>query len=490
MTRLEDFIAAVEDRPAGVAERRLSLWVLAGVVVVVAGLVLPATGLALAPSCVVPGGAAVAASQAPLRFGIYPGGPAGSVNPKAPPRPEDRAKRLGALQALAGSSPFVVRLYSAWTGDASADEVGGWLDREVAGYTAAGLQVELVMRYKPAAAGASSPAAFAQYVRGLVRRYGPDSRFVSLQVTNEANIPGAPDAADGAFRGAAQAVVKGVIAAKGEARQGGYGQVGVGFSWAYDERPVASSEFWATLGRLGGREFADAVDWVGLDSYPGTWGAKIPLSSLLPGQAAAAVKESVRSLRDCFMPLAGLGRSTRLHIAENGFPTGPGRSEQLQAQVLEAMVASVDAIRSTYGVSDYRWFDLRDSSSADPSIESQYGITRDDYAPKPAFATYRDLIARHGNNGQRLLTAVAVAAPVNCRPSPVKVAIARWRNQRPTSLVVRAGTRIVKRVTRGRIPRAVWISMPSGRSTVTLKLTARRDGRRVTRVQRRSYRIC
>jgi len=294
---------------------------------VLASLVVPASGFALAPSCVVPAGGAVAVSQAPLRFGIYPGGPAGSVNPKAPPRPEDPAKRLAALRELAGSSPFVVRLYSGWTGVAAADDVSGWLDGEVAGYTAAGLQVELVVRYKPAAPGAGSPAAFADYVRGLVRRYGPDSRFVSLQVTNEANIPAAPDAADGAFEGATQAVVKGVVAAKDQARRGGFGQLGIGFSWAYDERPVASSEFWSALGRLGGREFADAVDWVGLDTYPGTWGAKIPLSNLLPGQAAAAVKESVRSLRDCFMPLAGLGRSTRLHIAENGSPTGPARSE-------------------------------------------------------------------------------------------------------------------------------------------------------------------
>ena len=394
----------------------------------------------------------------------------------------------------------MVRLYSGWTGVAAADDVSGWLDGEVAGYTAAGLQVELVVRYKPAAPGAGSPAAFADYVRGLVRRYGPDSRFVSLQVTNEANIPGAPDAADGAFAGAAQAVVKGVVAAKDQARRGGFGQLGIGFSWAYDERPVASSEFWSALGRLGGREFADAVDWVGLDTYPGTWGAQIPLSNLLPGQAAAAVKESVRSLRDCFMPLAGLGRSTRLHIAENGFPTGPARSEQLQAQVLDAMVRSVDAIRSTYGVSDYRWFDLRDSSSADPSLESQYGITRDDYSPKPAFATYRDLITRHSNNGGATgsgnagsgaaVTTAAVATKARCRPSRVKVAVKRWKNQRPTSLVVRAGTKIVKRVTRGRIPRAVWISMRAGRTRVSLTLVARSHGRRVTRVQRRTYRIC
>ena len=62
--------------------------------------------------------------------------------------------------------------------------------------------------------------------------------------------------------------------------------------------------------------FADAVDWVGLDSYPGTWAPQIALSSLLPGLAAIAVKDSVRALRNCYLPMAGLGASTALHIAD------------------------------------------------------------------------------------------------------------------------------------------------------------------------------
>ena len=217
---------------------------------VVACLVLPSSGYALALNCLVPANHS-AGAQAPLRFGIYPGGPAGSVDPKAPPRPENPVKRLAALQSLRGSSPFVVRLYSGWTGDAAADDVAGWLDEEIAGYTAAGLQVELAVRYKPSAN--AGPAAFADYIRGIVRRYGGDDGFVSLQVTNEANLPGAPEAADGAFPGAAEAVVQGVIAAKEQARQDGRGGLRVGFSWAYDERPLASGDFWATLGRIGGR---------------------------------------------------------------------------------------------------------------------------------------------------------------------------------------------------------------------------------------------
>src|SRR3954470_24657371 len=101
-------------------------------------------------SCVISTAQMASTTQTgPLRFGINPGGPAGSVDPKAPPRPEDPAKRLAALQGLRGAGPFVVRLYSGWTGDARADDVGGWLDDEIAQYTAAGFQVELAVRYKP-----------------------------------------------------------------------------------------------------------------------------------------------------------------------------------------------------------------------------------------------------------------------------------------------------------------------------------------------------
>jgi hypothetical protein len=196
------------------------------------------------------------------------------------------------------------------------------------------------------------------------------------------------------------------------------------------------------------------------------------------------VKESVRSLRDCLMPLAGLGDAAAIHIAENGFPTGPGRSEELQSQVLLAMVRSVDAIRATFGVTDYRWFDLRDSSSGDPSIESQYGITRDDYSPKPAFAAYRDLIAGSSVGGAPPATAA------NCRPSPVSVSVPRSTSRGLRSLAVNVGEKVVVRVRRSRMPRAVRISMGSGRSSVKLRLTTRENGRPVTRVTLRTVRVC
>lgn len=460
------------------------------VVLLLAALAQPATGQAAAMSCLVPAADGARAPTPPLRFGIYPGGPAGSVNPKLPPVAEDPARRLAALRSLAGGMPFVVRLYSAWTGSAAADDPAAWLDREVTGYTAAGLRVELVVRYKPLVADAAAPAAFADHVRSLVRRYGPDRRFVSLQVTNEANLPDAPDAADGAFAGALRALADGVVAAKRQVRRDDLRQLRIGFSWAYDERPEASTAFWSELGRVGGRALADATDWVGLDTYPATWAPQLALGDTRPASIARAVRESVRWLRDCLMPRAGLGRDVALQIAENGFPTGPGRSERLQSLALGATVRGVHALRRRYNITDYRWFSLRDSNSRDPQIESQYGILRDDYSPKLGFETYRAVVQRYGDAPGGLRASAA-----SCRRSPVRLAVPRVRRKRPTSMTVRVGgrivgRRIVRRTRRARIPRSVRVSLLSGRRSVTVSVARTVGGRRHTRKLRRSLRVC
>jgi hypothetical protein len=323
---------------------------------------------------------------APILFGIYPGGGAGTVGPSGRTVPEDPAARLAALERLRGDRPFVLHLYDAYTQPADADAVPGWLASEISGYAAAGFQVELVLRYRPAAAGGNVDG-FADFVRARVRQLAGHG-VTSLQVANEVNVAGAPDAADGAYSGAADALVRGVIAAGDEA-----GRMKVGFNWAY-QRGRAEMAFFSHLKAVGGRRFARAVDWVGIDAYPGTWGPKLAPGDLGAGVRAATI-DAVRTLRRSLLPRAGLSR-VALHFSESGFPTGPQRTDAMQQTVMRAAIHAIADSRSRYGVTDYRWFDLRDADSAGPSFESRYGITRDDYSPKPAFATYRDLIARFG----------------------------------------------------------------------------------------------
>ena len=96
------------------------------------------------------------------------------------------------------------------------------------------------------------------------------------------------------------------------------------------------------------------------------------------------------------MPLAGIPGNVALHVSENGFPTGPGRTDAMQVTAMKAAIETVDRDRGKYNITDYRWFDLRDGDSADTSFESQYGLLRDDYAPKPALDVFRALVAKLG----------------------------------------------------------------------------------------------
>jgi hypothetical protein len=328
----------------------------------------------------------------PLTFGIYPGGAVGTVGTVGAAKPEDPARRLRALQALRPAGrPFMLRLYAQYYGPrgATAAQQAG---RDAAGYMAAGFEVELVLAYRPRSGGGpSSVAGFDRFVRDTVRSLGGNPRFVSLQITNEVNVGGAPNVADGYYRGAKDALIGGVLAAKREISGDGFAQLRVGFNWAYvTDRSEAS--FWNYLASHGGRRFRAALDWVGLDVYPGTWGPPLGGGSL-GANTTRFVDKSLDRLRSD-LRVAGIRATVPLHVSEYGYPTGPSRSEAMQADSMRGSIAAVTAARRFDDITSVTWFDLRDADSSSSSFQSQYGILHDDYSPKPAFAVYRSLIAR------------------------------------------------------------------------------------------------
>lgn len=329
----------------------------------------------------------------PLVFGIYPGGGAGTVGPAGQTRPEVAELRRDALLRLRPSGrPFVLHLYDEFTTRADARAVPGWLADQIDDYSRQGFKIELVLRYRPQRR-LGDVRGFERFVRARVRQLGSDRNLTHLQVTNEANITVAPDAADGAYRGARRALVRGVVAAKREARRRGHRRLRIGFNWA-DEDRRAGRRFFSALRREGGRRFARSVDWVGVDAYPGTWGPALPPGEL-DAAVGASIERTLRTLRRDLLPRAGLRRA-RLHFSETGFPTGVDRSEAMQRTVMQATIRTVSRLRRRYGVTDLRWFDLRDADSSNPSFESQYGIMRDDYSPKAAFGAFRALVRRLG----------------------------------------------------------------------------------------------
>ena len=227
-----------------------------------------------------------------------------------------------------------------------------------------GYLVELQVRYHPDAAQEGDLSAWREHVRDVVRRFGRIRAVIALQIANEVNISFSPDSSDGAYQRAPAALVEGVIAAKREVRR-------------LRLRPpedrlqlVLAPRRGDRAALLGGaarprrqRASRGAVDWIGLDAYPGT---VFPPSAPLGGERDAMVS-AMRSLR-CFARVPGIPSSD----------ADQGRGERLadaaararlaeQAQRLRAMVRAVNDYRGTFGVSDYRWFNLRDADSAAPT---------------------------------------------------------------------------------------------------------------------------
>ena len=367
----------------------------AAAIAVVAAMLAPVATAAQAPIGQCPASSASSASARPappLHFGIAPAGEAGALGPPVPLTPIDMGKTLSALGRLRPPhAPFVLRLNRFFWSDG---ERGiRRFARLARRYTRRGYQVELQLRYHPTAAQEGDIPAWVRFVREVVRRFGPNRGVTGLQVTNEVNLyPIAPDASDSAFARSRDALIRGVEAAHRTVRRQGFRQLQVGFNWFYRTDPANEASFWGYLRDKGGRRFARAVDWVGLDAYPGTVFPPVP--SPVGSGFRDAMLEALGELRDCYMPTAGLGSGVPIHVEENGWPTGPGRTEREQVVALRQMVRAVNDFRGAYHVTDYRWFDLRDHNTSSANFQQHYGLLRDDYSPKRAFGVYRRLLRR------------------------------------------------------------------------------------------------
>jgi hypothetical protein len=177
-----------------------------------------------------------------------------------------------------------------------------------------------------------------------------------------------------------------------------FGQLRFGFTYAYRFSPQGDASFFSYLGAHGGRAFQAALGFVGLDFYPGT----VYPPAMAPGDTYAAdFAQAAGAVRSCFMPMAGIGRATPIWITENGIPTNASNTDAQQAAALEQLVQAAHTYSGTFNVTDYRWFNLRDSTSTGPTTLApltfaSFGLLRDDYTAKPSFGAYRALIARFG----------------------------------------------------------------------------------------------
>jgi len=431
-----------------------------------------------------------------LRFGVTPGVETGQIGTApAAAVPEDRPRHDAALAELRPrSGPFVLRLNRFF-----------WSDREAGfnrflalahRYTSAGYGVELQVRYHPDSAQEGDIAAWTAHVREVVRRFGAIRGVVALQIANEVNIAFSRDSSDGAYRGAREALVQGVIAAKDEARRRGLRGLEIGFNWAYRLDPATETSFWSALRDRGGAAFARSLDWIGLDAYPGT--IFPPAEPDLDGYRDGMVN-AMSAIR-CYAKLPGIPRSVPVKVEENGWPTFLGRSYATQAAVLERMVRAVHDFRATYGVTDYRWFNLRDSDTASQQIFQRAGLIESDYDRKPAFGVYERLVERlsirGGLSGARPRLSLRVRyrrgrwRGRSCARGPVRATVTGADRRLARRADFRRGRRRVARDTRPPLSRIIDRRRHRGRShrhAVVAKVRLADGG--LVRL-RRVYRVC
>ncbi|MGI8557609.1 MAG: hypothetical protein ACR2ND_04775 [Solirubrobacteraceae bacterium] len=378
----------------------LALWVCAS----------PAPTLASTtdPFCTSSYGAADSAKPAPFRFGIDPE-LAGSVGlAQTASKPENETLRLAALNALRPTGKELVlrvnRLFFS-DGEAGIQHFQQLISQD----TTAGFDVELQVRYHPTPAEDGNLSAWTAYVRHVVDVFGPNPRVVAMTITNENNINISPNTSDGSYKSANQALIDGVIAARQEADAHGWSRLKFGFTYAWRFLPTGDAAFWNALG-AGGAAFRNALSFVGLDVYPGSF---YPPVVAPPDDLRQEMVTAMATVRDCWMASAQLGAAVPIWITENGYPTTPvAHTEAEQAQSLAQMVDTVHAYAGAYGVSDYRWFNLRDNNSQGTGIFDNDGLLRDDYSPKPSFGELRARIAAFGQAAPAELAPPAPATPL------------------------------------------------------------------------------
>lgn len=156
--------------------------------------------------------------------------------------------------------------------------------------------------------------------------------------------------------------------------------------------------------------------------------------------------EALTLLRDCWLPRAGLGRDVALTITENGYATRGGTGEDRQAADLAATIDAVSRYSVMLGVTDHRYFNLRDNASEGADLFDAVGLLFDDYREKAAFGTLRDAIGRVGAAAPQLRVTVRPRRVVRRRPVRLRAS-----GRAVQGAVVRVGS---KRVSTGRRGRA------------------------------------
>lgn len=319
-------------------------------------------------------------SRTGLKFGVYLGGVTETRHELATGKPDIPNEINLALEALQGQRQLLIRTYLRYSGMPQDRELTGMPTMpELARYTRHGRKLDLVLSNWD---GSGDLSSWLEFIENVIERYG--AYVGCLQICEEPNLFDYPG--DGRFGSSVDSVISGVKFARKILKQRSLSAT-VGFNAVPSDGP--QDAFWRGMLSKVDDAFINSLDYVGLNFYPDT-------SEPLVGDMSIAVTKTLTEFREVNLARVGIPGAVPIHITENGWPTGPFRYYTRQADLLEQMVRAVYNLRGQLNITHYELFSLRDADTANPDLNHQFGILKDDYSPKPAFQVYRNLIAELG----------------------------------------------------------------------------------------------
>ena len=321
-----------------------------------------------------------------LSFGIYPGGQLGTPNGMTDGPPDNPAQILKALDILQGEhNTLMVRSYIIYKGKGIPPTLSNDKPEQFAIH---GRQLDLVLCFQSFEEDLSG---WINFIRDMIGIYHP--YLGKLQITEEANVN--LPVLDGHYQASRAALVAGIVAAHQVLKKMNL-PIPVGFNATPDFNP--NRQFWKEIGSLANQSFYEALGFVGLDFFPDVFRP-------IPGADDALVLEnSIRYIISLYrddMKQAGILHTIPIHITENGWPTGEGRSEEQQVERIEKIIQAIFKLRNELNITYYEFFALRDADSSMTDIFYRFGIMKDDYTPKKAFFTFKKIISELGASAEK-----------------------------------------------------------------------------------------
>jgi hypothetical protein len=316
-------------------------------------------------------------------FGIYPGGQLGTPAGMTSGVPDNPDMILDALDYLQGEHyTLSVRCYIIYKGRDLAPEFN---PADPQRYAVNGRLLDLVLCFHSFEEGVLG---WKDFIDQTIREYHP--YLGKLQITEEANVN--LPVLDGHYPGSRVALVEGVVYAKHILNEMGL-SIPVGFNATPDFNPHKS--FWKEIKSLAKPSFYHALGFVGLDFFPDVFRP-------LPGGGGedaleSAIRYLISQYRQTDLLQASISEKIPIHITENGWPTGAGRSQEQQEDRVEKIIRTIYALRKEFHITHYEFFALRDADSQKQDLFYQFGLLKDDYTPKKAFHLYKKLIQEMGS---------------------------------------------------------------------------------------------